>query len=58
MKIYLQQLQPKLEQSKKENQKLLVNLKASQAEADAKRKNCEMEERECDKQRFEATRLK
>lgn len=58
MKGYLQELQPKLEQSKKENQKLLVSLKASQTEADQKRKNCEMEERECDKQRSEATRLK
>lgn len=45
MKEYLEELKPKLEKSKKENQKLLVDLKASQAEADSKRKNCEQEEK-------------
>lgn len=57
MQKELEELQPQLAKSTIENKQLLVNLQANQKEADAKKKVCEQEEKDCNVQRDQANAL-
>lgn len=58
MQKQLEDLQPKLAKATVENKQLLANLQVNQKEADAKKKICEGQEKQCNIQRDEANTLR